>query len=397
MLRVPFILLAALTSTLTIFHGPDSDAHSDTYSTQLSILSQVSKMWKILKRTTSGRNKAKQRSVCKSMAILLLLLIAISCDVETNPGPVQAHMYLENDSTVFPCGNCENPVTWKCKGVQCDMCQIWFHADCQNVSDSLYDRLGDSTVGLAVWKCSICENINVSNSSLPSLDSLESENPFSCLDSSHHSNISFTMAQTYTPKRTPAKQKPKAGKKNNIKRSLKVQIINCRSIVDKKLEFSNLVTSTKPDIIIGTESWLKPKHYSNEIFDPDLGYSIYRRDRIGQTGGGIFIAIQNRITSQEMPDIKSNCEDLWVKLELVGNKPLVIGAYYKPHESDRNSFDEFRKSLEKVRQKHTNILIAGDLNLPKMDWEKACPLPDCKHPSPLYREMIETFKDANLT
>ena len=93
--------------------------------------------------------------------------------------------------------------------------------------------------------------------------------------------------------------------------------------------------------MIGTESWLKPKHHTSEIFDSDLGYCIFRRDRIKQAGGGVFIAVINCITAQELPKVQSKCENLWVKLDLVGNKSLAIGAYYKPHELDIESFTEF--------------------------------------------------------
>jgi hypothetical protein len=237
MLKVPLVVVAVFTCTLTLFRYFKNDSLPDTNSVQtakLSIFSQTNKMWKLLKRSTTIRKKMKGKDVYKSMTILFLLLIAISCDVESNPGPITAGEYLEGNSTIFPCGNCENPVTWNCKGVQCDMCEIWYHADCQNVGDSFYDRLGDSTAGIAVWKCIKCENINVTNGSIPPLDSLDSENPYSCLTSPNTSNVSFSMAQTSTPKQI--KNKPMSGKlkKNNIKRSLKVQVINCRSIVDKK-------------------------------------------------------------------------------------------------------------------------------------------------------------------
>ena len=58
-----------------------------------------------------------------------------------------------------------------------------------------------------------------------------------------------------------------------------------------------------------------------------------------------------------------------VKTYLDGNKSLVIDAHYKPHELDTNSFEKFSESLEKVKKMFANILLARDLNLPKMDWE----------------------------
>jgi hypothetical protein len=39
--------------------------------------------------------------------------------------------------------------------------------------------------------------------------------------------------------------------------NLRIMTMNCRSIRDKKSEFAALVNYAKPDIIIGTESWLK--------------------------------------------------------------------------------------------------------------------------------------------
>ena len=41
------------------------------------------------------------------------------------------------------------------------------------------------------------------------------------------------------------------------KTNLRIMTVNCRSIKDKTAEFKCTVAYTKPDIIIGTESWLK--------------------------------------------------------------------------------------------------------------------------------------------
>ena len=49
-----------------------------------------------------------------------------------------------------------------------------------------------------------------------------------------------------------------------------------------------------------------------------------------------------------------------------------------------------------ARKLDCNILVAGDFNLSKMDWDHMCPSPDCKHPS-FYRQITEVLKDSNLT
>ena len=49
-----------------------------------------------------------------------------------------------------------------------------------------------------------------------------------------------------------------------------------------------MVDSVKPDIIVGTESWLRPDIMNSEIFPSN--YTVYRRDR-DTSGGGVFIAV----------------------------------------------------------------------------------------------------------
>ena len=56
--------------------------------------------------------------------------------------------------------------------------------------------------------------------------------------------------------------------------------VNCRSVVDKKAELAACLNYTKPDIICGTESWLKemqPAIKSSEVFPEN--FKIYRNDR----------------------------------------------------------------------------------------------------------------------
>ena len=68
-----------------------------------------------------------------------------------------------------------------------------------------------------------------------------------------------------------------------------------------------------------------------------------------------------------MKDIQSDCEDVWIKIDLFGIKSLLIGAFYKPHEHDQHSWEEFSTSQSKARKLNCNIWVAGDINLPKMD------------------------------
>ena len=68
--------------------------------------------------------------------------------------------------------------------------------------------------------------------------------------------------------------------------SLVLLQVNCRSIYNKALEFWNLVDTYNPDIIIGTESWLREEIGNTEIFRTD--FTTFRRDRHDR-GWGVFV------------------------------------------------------------------------------------------------------------
>ena len=106
----------------------------------------------------------------------------------------------------------------------------------------------------------------------------------------------------------------------------------------------------KPDVLVGTESWLTSDIQNSEIIPPDLGYSIFRKDRMSSVGGGYFL-VKDTIIASEMRHFKTNYGVLWIKLELVGRKPLFVAAYYRPKEGDALSTEDFQKSLEMVVNK----------------------------------------------
>ena len=92
---------------------------------------------------------------------------------------------------------------------------------------------------------------------------------------------------------------------------LKVLIINCHSILDKKPELENLIETSQADIFLGTESWLRDDHPSTSI-DPK-GFKVYRKDRRNLTGGGVFILVAEKLISSEPEEMKveCSCELIW--------------------------------------------------------------------------------------
>ena len=68
---------------------------------------------------------------------------------------------------------------------------------------------------------------------------------------------------------------------------LRVLVIDCQSIKNKKYDLENLIESTKPDIVIGNESCLHKDIQSSEVFPS--GYISYRNDRKTDAHGGFFL------------------------------------------------------------------------------------------------------------
>ena len=89
--------------------------------------------------------------------------------------------------------------------------------------------------------------------------------------------------------------------------------INYHSIKENNSELKAAVDYIKPDIICGSESWLKgvkpgkpPTNdaiKNSEIFPEN--YNVFRNDR-GTLGGGVFIAVQN-ISAVECVDFVTSC------------------------------------------------------------------------------------------
>ena len=60
-------------------------------------------------------------------------------------------------AAIDQCPICDNQVRENEAGVQCDICQGWFHAKCEKVSDALYAVLNSDENEHLNWYCSFCK------------------------------------------------------------------------------------------------------------------------------------------------------------------------------------------------------------------------------------------------
>ncbi|KAK3104461.1 hypothetical protein FSP39_002497 [Pinctada imbricata] len=366
-LTLLFVCIGFLTYNEFTSQGISLGKNGNSRTPTLTYLSSV--------RFSTGRCKNNyHKSVNKSNTYLFLLLLTISHDTETNPGP--------NDSTRYPCGTCNNSVTWEQKAMCCDTCETWYHIDCQGMASYMYSIMDKSENIHLSWDCIHCGLPNFSTS-IFDYTCIETSNRFSTFNSS--ANSDFNMSNigepnaTSSPLRTTHDKGKQRNKQSTKSTPLRVININFQSINNKKPELDQLIQSVKPDIILGTETWLSNETSSYEYF-PSTEYTVYRKDRCcnskDQSHGGVLIAVSKDILSQEVPELQTDCENVWVEVNLVNARKLIIGCFYRPPSDNGHALDQLRESLNRINTNaHATVLLGGDFNLGHIDWSIPAVIP----------------------
>ena len=109
-----------------------------------------------------------------------------------------------------------------------------------------------------------------------------------------------------------------------VKDNIKLAIVNCNSVVNKIQEFQTFLSATDPDLVLGTESWLKPEISNSEVFPPE--YTIFRTDRKSDTkksGGGVFILARREYICSEI-QVDTDCEFQVVELQLQDQQNVKV-------------------------------------------------------------------------
>jgi hypothetical protein len=128
------------------------------------------------------------------------------------------------------------------------------------------------------------------------------------------------------------------------------------------------VEAVKPDVIYGCETWLKPSISQAEIFPP--GYDLYRSDR--KDGyGGVLLGIHSSLNNHQI-SIRTESEFLAAKI-INGNQSIIVASLYRPTDNNQDVIDELTRCITQlcVDNPGAAIWIAGDINLPDINWENS--------------------------
>ena len=155
--------------------------------------------------------------------------------------------------------------------------------------------------------------------------------------------------------------------------SLKVITLNARSLktvnnrCNKLVELQNVVDNSECDVIAVTETWLNDNVSDCEILNDN--YTLYRRDRCGQRGGGVLFAVKKTFDSYIVKNLTSH-EIIAVCVKGLNTNILFITCY-RPPASDAHDFaTALRNLLLSVHGNFKNICILGDFNFPGILWDE---------------------------
>ncbi|CAB3993507.1 Hypothetical predicted protein [Paramuricea clavata] len=147
---------------------------------------------------------------------------------------------------------------------------------------------------------------------------------------------------------------------------------NCSKICKINI-FQQLVYCGGYDVVCVCETWLNDCVLDSELLP---GYSIFRRDRVGKTGGGVLVAVRDTIRAKRRTDLEgNNVELVVVELFKANNQSIILYTFYRPPSSTLDSIQQLNSSLDNIPESMSIILI-GNFNLPTIDWSLDHPNPN---------------------
>ena len=153
---------------------------------------------------------------------------------------------------------------------------------------------------------------------------------------------------------------------NTSKAELKCVCLNARSIINKMNELDIMVDEIKPHIIGITESWA-----NNDITDAELGlegFVMFRKDRMGNRGGGVLLYIKETIPAYEVQlHEEADCNvAIWCKL-VTGHTTVTIGVVYRCPNITKENNNKIHNAISEVSK--GDCIIMGDFNHGNIKWD----------------------------
>ena len=108
---------------------------------------------------------------------------------------------------------------------------------------------------------------------------------------------------------------------------LRFIIVNFQSILGKKEEIELMLLDNKIDIVLGSETHLRPHISDNVFLHPS--FTCYRRDSDDGFGGAIIITKKDHIVEEIVKS--KTCEFLAIKIQTYRQHVIIATAYRPPY------------------------------------------------------------------
>ncbi|XP_038046033.1 uncharacterized protein LOC119720442 [Patiria miniata] len=154
---------------------------------------------------------------------------------------------------------------------------------------------------------------------------------------------------------------------------LQVYLQNVRSLKNKlDVLHSSLVAHLQPGGMFNffalTETWLTDAVLDAEINIPN--YTVFRNDRSNRRGGGVLLGCHNAFECRRRSDLEhDDLELLWVEVRLSNRSKMLFGVFYRPPDSGVQPLENLADTLTNASRHFNTIYIAGDFNLPSLQWD----------------------------
>ena len=94
---------------------------------------------------------------------------------------------------------------------------------------------------------------------------------------------------------------------------------------------------------------------SSELFPETCPYSVYRKDRNSEGGGGVMLLIHKDISHMPITELENNSESVWVKV-FANKTSNFVGSLYQPPgrnlEELTSEIELLRSQLQKIKSMH---------------------------------------------
>jgi hypothetical protein len=142
---------------------------------------------------------------------------------------------------------------------------------------------------------------------------------------------------------------------------LKVAHVNAQSLLCHIDEFRYIFGGQECDVILVSESWLKP-NIPSKLVEID-GYDLLRNDRLLKNGGGVAAFVKSALSpSHKLSSdntIAGRPEFMFFEIKTFNVKMLISVCYRPPHIGFMNTFED---ELLQLMVSYNHVAVMGDFN-----------------------------------